>query len=109
MRFPDDSGCYRLRERFRDVLRGAVLRDDRLPAELAPRFRVAAAFRADAERAAFGLDAAARPPMRPPLRAGALLIFLPRPEPLFRPPPVIAFSVAQARRSASFSGTPRRL
>ena len=30
---PDDSGSYRLRERFRDVLRRAVLRDDRLPAD----------------------------------------------------------------------------
>src|SRR5580704_10151482 len=31
----------------------------------------------------------------------------PRPEPLFLPPPVSLLTVAQARRSASFSETPR--
>jgi hypothetical protein len=71
------------------------------------RLRVAAAFRADAERADLGRDAEARPPARPPFRAGPLFVFLPRPEPLFRPPPDILFSVAHARRSASFFGTPR--
>ena len=45
------------------------------------RRRVRAAFFAEAERAC-GLRAAEwAPPMRPPFRAGALSIFLPRPEP----------------------------
>ena len=42
---------------------------------------VAAALRAEVERATAGRAAAALPPRRPPLRAGALFIFLPRPEP----------------------------
>jgi hypothetical protein len=71
------------------------------------RRRVAAAFLADAERADFGREAEARPPFFAPLRAGARDVFFPRPEPLFFPPPDILFSVAQARRSASSSGTPR--
>jgi len=74
------------------------------------RARVAAAFLAERERAAAERDAEARPPILPPFRDGALLAFLPRPEPPFlRPPPEIAFSVAQARRSASFEETPRFL
>jgi hypothetical protein len=82
---------------------------DRFPVELPPalRLRVAAALRADAERAALLRLAEARPPFRPPFFAGPLLVFRPRPEPDFRPPPDIAFSVAQARRSASSRGTPR--
>jgi hypothetical protein len=71
------------------------------------RRRVAAAFRADAERADFGRDAEALPPRRPPFRAGALEVRFPRPEPLFFPPPDILFSVAHARRAASFRDTPR--
>lgn len=74
---------------------------------LAFRLRVAAPFRADAERADLDRDAEARPPARPPFRAGAVFVFFPRPAPLFRPPPDILFSVAHARRSASFFGTPR--
>jgi hypothetical protein len=77
---------------------------DRLALE---RLRVAAALRADAERADLLRFAAARPPRRPPFFAGFLLVFRPRPEPDLRPPPDIAFSVAQARRSASSRGTPR--
>jgi hypothetical protein len=69
--------------------------------------RVAAAFRAEAERAAAERRADARPPSLPPLREGAVFFLLPRPEPLFLPPPVSAFTVAQARRSDSFFGTPR--
>jgi hypothetical protein len=96
------------RDRERDDVRD---RDDRerdceelfLPAL---RRRVAAALRAAAERADFGRDAEALPPVRPPLRAGAFDVRLPRPEPLFFPPPDILFSVAQARRAASFRGTP---
>jgi hypothetical protein len=49
------------------------------------------------------LAAAARPPLRELLR----LVALPRPEPLFFPPPVSWFTVAQARRSASRRETPR--
>jgi hypothetical protein len=72
------------------------------------RFRVAAALRDDADRAALLRRAEARPPSRPPFLAGFLLVFRPRPDPDFLPPPDIAFSVAQARRSASDRGTPRR-
>src|SRR5689334_18353106 len=45
--------------------------------------------------------------MRPPLRDETFVSGTPRPEPLWLPPPVSLFTVAQARRSASFSGTPR--
>ena len=51
--------------------------------------------------------AAARPPSLPPFFAGLLFTFLPRPEPLFFPPPVIAFTVAQALASAVFFDAPR--
>jgi hypothetical protein len=70
------------------------------------RARVRAAFFAEAVRACAGLAAAAAPPNRPPFRAGALSTGFPLPEPEALPPPVIAFTVAQARRSASFSLTP---
>ena len=70
----------------------------------ARRLRVAAALRAERERAAAGRCADARPPSRPPFRDEAWLTFLPRPEPLFLPPPVSLLTVAQARRSASFCG-----
>jgi hypothetical protein len=49
----------------------------------------------------------AAPPKRPPFRAGALFTFLPRPEPLCFPPPVIAFTVAHARFFAVFFDVPR--
>ena len=52
------------------------------------------------------LLAAALPPLRPPLRAGSLFSVLPRPEPDFFPPPSMALTVAQARRSASFELSP---
>jgi hypothetical protein len=71
------------------------------------RFRVAAAFFAEAERALAGRFAAAAPPSLPPLRDETWLVFLPRPLPLFFPPPVSLLTVAHARRSASASGTPR--
>jgi hypothetical protein len=80
------------------------------PAEAEPELRllrVAAAFLAAAERALAGRAADAAPPARPPLRAGALFVALPRPEPLARPPPVVLLTVAQARRSDSSSLTPR--
>jgi len=92
----------RLRALFGALLREARFRGD--PA--ARRFRVAAAFRAEADRAAFGRDADARPPRRPPFREELFEVFFPRPEPLFFPPPVSLFTVAQARRSASRRGTP---
>jgi hypothetical protein len=103
---------------FRDPLvldrdRPAPLRDRllferaRVEPPLAFRFRVAAALRADAERADLLRFAEARPPSLPPFFAGLLLVFRPRPDPDLRPPPDIAFSVAQARRSASSRGTPR--
>jgi hypothetical protein len=78
----------------------------RLPA-LARRFRVAAAFRAEADLAVLGRLAAARPPFLPPFRDGARFSFFPRPEPLFLPPPDSSFTVAQARRAASPRDTPR--
>ena len=53
------------------------------------------------------LRAAEAPPLRSPVRAGCLFVFLPRPEPLFFPPPLVLLTVAQALRSASFFGTPR--
>jgi len=67
-----------------------------------------ATLRADAERAAAGRFAAARPPSLPPLREAPRFSGLPRPEPLFLPPPVSALTVAQARRSASLREMPRR-
>lgn len=73
------------------------------------RFRVAAAFLAEAERAEAGREAEALPPILPPLREGEVSIGCPRPEPVFLPPPVSLFTVAQARRSASLSGRPRDL
>src|ERR1051325_302621 len=69
------------------------------------RLRVAAAFLADRERASAGRRAAARPPSRPPLRDDTCVSGTPRPEPLLLPPPSSLFTVAQARRSASFFGT----
>ena len=89
---------------FRARLPLERFRVEPLPAR---RFRVAAAFRAEADRADLLRWAEARPPRRPPFFAGPLLVLRPRPEPDLRPPPDIAFSVAQARRSASSSGTPR--
>ena len=71
---------------------------------LALRRRVAAPFRAAAERDAFDREAA---PLRPPLREELLVLFFPRPDPLFLPPPSSLFTVAQARRSASRRETPR--
>jgi hypothetical protein len=43
----------------------------------------------------------------PPLRAAVLVVFLPRPEPLFLPPPLSLLVVAQARALASLAETPR--
>src|SRR6266853_277055 len=74
-----------------------------LCAAAARRLRVWAAFFAEAERSANDRTAEAAPPLWPPFLAGAVLLFLPRPEPLFLPPPVILFTVAQARRAASSS------
>ena len=72
------------------------------------RRRVDAAFRAAVERDDLERDAAAFPPFRPPFRDELRLVFFPRPDPLFFPPPVSLFTVAQARRSASRRETPRR-
>jgi hypothetical protein len=77
----------------------------RVPVAL--RRRVEAAFRAEAERDDLDRAADARPPFRPPLREELRLVFLPLPEPLFFPPPVSLFTVAQARLSASRPDTPR--
>ena len=71
-------------------------------------FRLAAdRFLAGDLRFAADLFFVAAPPSRPPFFAGALFTFLPRPEPLFFPPPVIAFTVAHARFLAVFFDVPR--
>lgn len=88
----------RLRERLPPVL-------FRVPPAL--RRRVDAALRAALDRDDLERDAAARPPFLPPFRDELRVVFLPRPEPLFFPPPVSLFTVAQARRSASRRETPR--
>jgi hypothetical protein len=69
--------------------------------------RVAAAFLAEADFAFLERAAEAAPPIFPPFFAAELSTFLPRPEPLFLPPPVMSLTVAQARRLASFFLTPR--
>src|SRR5690349_17413035 len=68
------------------------------------RARVRAAFFAAAER--LDLDRLADA-LRPPFREAERFSFLPRPEPLFLPPPLSLFTVAQARRAASFEPVPR--
>ena len=75
--------------------------------DLAARFRVAAALRAEAERLEAGREAEALPPFLPPLRAGAWFSALPLPDPLFLPPPEVVFTVARARLAATSLGTPR--
>ena len=95
---PDRLELRPLLERPRLVL--FRLPDDR-------RRRVEAAFRADAEREDFEREAEARPPFFPPFREELRFDFLPRPEPLFLPPPVSLFTVAHARLSASRRETPR--
>ena len=71
------------------------------------RARVLADFFAETDFAAAGRAAAALPPRSPPFFAGALFSALPRPDPLFLPPPEILLTVAHARRSASSSDAPR--
>jgi hypothetical protein len=93
--------------RFRDV---AVLRlrvVDALRLRVVAVLRLAAVFREAPVRVDDLRPDVASPPLRPPLRAEAVLVFLPRPDPLFLPPPVSLFTVAQARRPASFFPTPR--
>jgi hypothetical protein len=86
-----------------------LLELDLLAEALRPAFRrrVAAPFRADAERADLDREAAALPPFLPPLREELLVLFFPLPDPLFLPPPSSLFTVAQARRAASPRVTPR--
>jgi len=73
----------------------------------ARRRRVAAPLRAAADREALDRERDAAPPFLPPLREALLVLFFPRPDPLFFPPPSSLFTVAQARRSASRRETPR--
>ena len=94
-------------DRGRDLVVPRRLLLERLRAPLAFRRRVAAPFRADAERERLEREAEARPPILPPFREELRLVFFPLPDPLFLPPPVSLFTVAQARRSASPRGTPR--
>jgi hypothetical protein len=88
------------------IVLGIECRQDYHPAR---RARVLAAFLAEADRAEAERPVDAAPPLRPPFVAGAFLVGLPLPDPLFLPPPDILLTVAQARRSASFSPTPRSL
>src|SRR5690606_18902106 len=81
--------------------------DDQLAFFLAFFLRVAAAFLADADLAFLDRAAEASPPFLPPFLAAEVSVFLPRPEPLFLPPPLISLTVAHARRLASFFLTPR--
>lgn len=71
------------------------------------RLRVAAAFFADADRSAALRDADAAPPVFPPFLAETCVSGTPRPLPDLFPPPDSLFTVAQARRFASLSDTPR--
>ncbi|EGE61051.1 hypothetical protein RHECNPAF_1260029 [Rhizobium etli CNPAF512] len=71
------------------------------------RLRVAAAFLAEADLSSVKRAADAAPPARPPFSEDSCVSFLPRPEPDLLPPPLSLLTVAQARRSASFSETPR--
>jgi hypothetical protein len=105
--FRADEADARFRARELEARFRALEVDDRFRDPPARRLRVAAAFRADAERADLERDAEARPPARPPFRDELVLVFFPRPEPRFLPPPVSLFTVAQARRSASSRPTPR--
>ena len=92
---------FRLRlrpELFFARLRLLLLRDE--PAA-ALRRRVAAPLRAAAEREALDRERDAAPPFLPPFREALLVLFFPRPDPLFFPPPSSLFTVAQARRAAS--------
>src|SRR5690606_23434320 len=69
--------------------------------------RVAAAFWTLSDRSSFDRAAEAAPPFWPPFLAGPLSVSLPRPDPLFLPPPLMSFTVAQPRFLASFLPTPR--
>jgi hypothetical protein len=99
------------------LLRPVLLRLVLLPLVLLPlvllrllpdlRRRVEAAFRAEELREDLDREAEARPPFLPPFREELRLVFFPRPDPLFFPPPVSLFTVAQARRSASLRDAPR--
>src|SRR5215213_340296 len=111
-----DGNTYFLRAVLRAPDRAVLRVPDRvvfraldLPAAF--RFRVAAAFFAERDRAAAGRLADALPPRGPPIRpprfAETLVSGTPRPEPRLLPPPVSLFTVAHARRSASFLPTPR--
>ena len=98
----------RLRERLLELLR------DRLRERLDPERRLVLfrrlplVLRLELLREREDLDrAAARPPFLPPFLDELRLDFFPRPDPLFLPPPVSLFTVAQARRSASPRETPR--
>ena len=66
------------------------------------RFRVAAAFLADADLSA-AVGRRGRSACRPPFFDETLVSFYPGPEPLLLPPPVSLLTVAQARLSASSS------
>src|SRR5262249_24264872 len=68
---------------------------------------VRAAFFADAERSSAERAAEAAPPILPPFLLDTCDSGLLRPLPDFLPPPDSLFTVAQARRFASFAGVPR--
>ena len=70
--------------------------------------RVAAAFFAEAERCSGVRALEAAPPFLPPALLDSWLSGTPRPLPDLLPPPDSLLTVAQARASASPSGTPLR-
>ena len=96
-------------QRFCSIAASALrfLRGMRYPVSSLLPLRVAAAFLADAERSAAGRWADASPLFLPPASDDSCVSGLPRPEPDLLPPPLSLFTVAQARRSASFFGVPR--
>ena len=76
--------------------------------QIQPRSELRKPWFADADLLALDREADAAPPFLPPLCAAGWPVLFPLPEPPgFFPPASSLLTVAHARRSASFSGTPR--
>lgn len=105
--FGKTAGRYRLLRRNTQICHRSpdeisrfIAQDDRLR-------RVSHPFLEAAERSSALRPAEAAPPLRPPFFDDEWFSGLPRPEPDLFPPPDSLFTVAHARRSASFAPTPR--